>query len=182
MKKIIALSLFVLSTTAFAQSYSMPAIEVGFKWNSADYELSAVSSKQEIGFQLGASTVFNFSPSLGLKTGLFYSESPLTSEATASGVTTTTKAKITYFEVPAFFMFKIEDYAGIYIGPSLAVRLGDEKVSNPKSMIVPLTLGAQFKFLPNLGINLFFETVPGAVADGIKNTRAVGANLMFTFD
>ncbi len=193
MKKMIALGLLALSTmastTVFAEapnvSYSMPAVEVGFKWNSADYDsaiLPGTTSKQEIGFQLGTSTVFNFASSFGLKTGLFYSERPLTYETNFLDVTTTTKAKITYFEVPALFMFKFEDYAGVYVGPSIAVRLGNDNVTDPKSMIIPITLGAQFKFLPNFGLNIFFETVPGELAKGIKSSRAVGANLMFTFD
>ncbi len=190
MKKFFALGLLalstVLSTTAMAQSpnvsYSMPAVEVGFKWNSADYNSAAVSGKQEIGFQLGVSTVFNFATSFGLKTGMFYSERPYTYEVDNLGFKTTTKAKITYFEIPAFFMFKFEDYAGIYVGPSIAVKMGDEKVTDAKSTVVPITVGAQFKFLPNFGANVFFESVPGEVAKGIKDSRAVGANLLFTFD
>lgn len=186
MKKIIALSLIVLSSVAFAQgkpnvSYSMPAVEVGFKWNSMDVT-GASSNKQAIGFQLGVSTVFDFTPTLGLKTGLFYSERPF--EFDSLGVNY--KGKVTYFEVPAFFMFKFEEYAGVYVGPSLAIKMGSEKspgtINDVNGMIVPITFGAQFKFLPNLGINVFFETVPGEVAKGVKNSRAVGANLLIAFD
>lgn len=189
MKKMIALSFVLLSSAAFSQSpnvsYSMPAVEVGFKWNSADLDGSS-SNKQDIGFQVGASTVFNFAPSFGLKTGLFYSERPFKAESTTLGVTSETKGKVTYFDVPVFFMFKFEDYAGVYVGPTLAVKLGDEikpgTLQDVKGMIVPITFGAQFKFLPNFGANVFFETVPGDLAKGVKNSRAVGANLMFTFD
>jgi hypothetical protein len=186
MKKLIALGFIVLSSTVFAQSkpniaYSMPAAEFGFKWNSADYDstlLPGVTNKQEIGFQLGASAVFDFAPSFGLKTGLFYSERPITSEVAG----TTTKSKITYFEVPAFFMFKFEDYAGVYVGPSLAMKLGTDNVTDAKSMVVPITFGAQFKFLPNMGANIFFETVPSELAKGVKSSRAVGVNLLITLD
>ncbi len=188
MKKIIALCFIVLSSTSFAQSksnvsYSMPAIEVGFKWNSMDLTGSE-SNKQVIGFQLGVSTVFDFAASFGLKTGLFYSERPFDSAMT---LMPNAKGKVTYFEVPALFMFKFEDYAGFYVGPTLAIKLGDE-ISQPyrmvdvKSMIIPITVGAQFKFLPNMGLNVFFETVPGDIAKDLKNSRAVGANLLITFD
>ncbi len=186
MKKIIALVMFsLLSSAAYAASpnvsYSMPAVELGFKWNSGSYDSTlnpGVSDKQEIGFQVGASTVFDFAPSFGLKTGLFYSERPFTAEA--SGVTA--KSKATYFEVPAFFMFKFEDYAGVYVGPSLAVNLGHDNLTETKSLVVPITFGAQFKFLPNMGANIFFETVPSEIAKGIKSSRAVGVNLLLTFD
>lgn len=165
-------------------AYSMPAVEFGFKWNSVDVT-GAQSNKQDIGFQLGASAVFDFAPSFGLKTGLFYSERPFKFELGSPA--TEIKGKMTYFEVPAFFMFKFEDYAGVYFGPTLAMKLGDEITSGStlidvKGMIIPLTLGAQFKFLPNFGINIFFETIPGDIAKDLKNSRAVGANLLLTFD
>jgi hypothetical protein len=186
MKKIIALSILVLSSMAFAQtkpniSYSMPAVEFGFKWNSIDIT-GASSNKQVLGFQLGASTVFDFAPSFGLKTGLFYSERPFSSDFSGIEV----KGKFTYFEVPAFFMFKFEDYAGVYVGPTLAMKLNSE-VNSPntltdvKGMIIPITLGAQFKFLPNMGVNIFFE-MAGDTAKDVKNSRAVGANFMLAFD
>lgn len=85
MKKFIALVSFsLLASAALAASpnvsYSMPAVEFGFKWNSADLD-GVSSNKQDIGFQLGASTVFNFAPTFGLKTGLFYSERPFKADA-----------------------------------------------------------------------------------------------------
>lgn len=189
MNKIIAVAILVLSSTVFAQkdspniSYSMPALELGFKWNSADLD-NSTSGKQEIGFQVGGSSVFNITPAFGLKTGLFYSERPFKAEFAGP---IEIKGKVTYFEVPLFFMFKFEEYAGLYVGPSLAVKLGDEvnnggKLTDVKGLIIPITMGAQFKFTSALGLNIFFETVPGDLAKGVSNSRAVGANLMIAFD
>ncbi|MBC7421536.1 MAG: outer membrane beta-barrel protein [Bdellovibrio sp.] len=187
MNKIIAIGILLLSATVFAQknspniSYSMPALEVGFKWNTMDIS-GATSNKQEIGFQLGGSTVLNLTPSIGLKTGLFYSERPFRSETL--GIET--KGKLTYVEVPVFFMLKFEEYAGIYLGPSLAIKMGDEvnrgSLSEIKSTIIPITIGAQFKFTPSLGINIFFENTSGDLAKGLSNSRAAGVNLMIAFD
>lgn len=162
-------------------SYSMPAAEAGFRWNSASLS-GADSNKQVIGFQLGVSAVLNFNEKLGLRTGLFYTERSFESNFVGS----TGKGKITYFEVPAQLMLKLEDYAGVYVGPVLAVKLGDEynsgKLTGIKEIIVPLVFGAQFKFHPNLGANVFFEAVSGSLASGVDNSRAVGANLMLTLD
>jgi hypothetical protein len=185
MKKILALFVLVLSTTAFAQkassgfSYSMPSVEVGFKWNSASLNGSS-SDKQVIGYQLGVSTVANISSTFGFRTGLFYSERPY--EGTVVNVSS--KGKMTYFEVPLQLMFKIEDYAGVYVGPSVAVKLSSEPsgLTDVKSMVLPLTFGAAFKFLPNFGANVFFETVSGDLANGVSNSRAVGVNLLITLD
>ncbi len=83
-------------------------------------------------------------------------------------------------------MLKFEDYAGVYVGPTLSVKLGDEysngSLTNAKSMITPITFGAQFKYVPSMGANIFFETVPGDLASGLSNARAVGVNLIFTLD
>lgn len=188
MKTIFVLVIMLVSILANAQqakssvSYSMPSIEVGFKSNSADIS-GAVSTKQENGFQLGASAVFDFASNFGLKTGMFYTERPFSAELPASVIA---KGKISYFEVPALVMFKFEDYAGVYVGPSIAIKMGDEKtpgsLTGVNSMVMPISFGAQFKFLPNIGINMFFETISGDLATGISNSRAVGANLLISLD
>ncbi len=187
MKALFALGLLLFSNVSFAASsptapdYSMVAAEVGFKSNSVT-ATGSTSDNQVTGFQLGISGVYNISEKFGLKSGLFYVERPFSSDFGASEV----KGKVTYFEVPAFFMLKFEEYAGVYVGPSLAIKLGDElkpgSLAGVKSMVVPLTFGAQFKFLPNFGANVFFETIGGEIATGVDNSRAVGVNLMISID
>lgn len=188
MKSFWALSLLLISSSVFANterkssmSYSMPAIEVGFKWASADVK-NADSNKQVIGYQVGGSAVFDIAGNFGIKTGLFYNERPFESTFGSS----TLKGKITYFDIPVLLMFKFEDYAGVYVGPAMSLKLSDEvspgKLTNIKGNVVPLMVGAQFKFAPNFGANIYFESVSGEIADNISNSRAVGANLMITFD
>lgn len=187
MKKLFALVLLV-SSVGFANtegrsnfSYSMAGIEGGFKWASAEGKGSS-SNKQVIGYSIGGSVAFDIVGSLAIKTGLFYNERPF--EFDFAG--TSAKGKITYVDVPALLMFKFEDYAGIYIGPSLSMKLGDEispgTLSGIKGTVMPITFGGQFKFAPNFGVNAYYETVSGDVADGISNSRAVGVNLLITLD
>jgi len=191
MKQLLALVTILISTSVFAQknspniSYSMAGIEGGFKWSSADVE-NADSTKSRIGYMVGGTAVFDIAPEFGLKTGLLYNERPFESTMTVLGNSVNVNGKVSYVDVPVFFMFKFEEYAGIYIGPSLSMKLADEvssgKLQNVKGMVVPLTVGGQFKFTPNLGLDFYFETVTSEIADGIKNTRAVRANLLITFD
>ena len=199
MKKILlVLSILATSFTASAQevwgkgggiSYTMAGVEGGFRWNSADID-TANSNKQEIGFQIGGSAVFNLSENFGIKTGLFYTDRPFKSTFAAVGPDpeSTLSGKVSYFDVPIFAMFKFEEYAGVYAGPSLAIKLGDEASSSAgnanltdiKGMSVPITIGAQFKMSESLGLNLFFESA-GELAKGVKSSRAVGINALFTF-
>ncbi len=163
-------------------SYSMVGLEAGFKWSSMDAAGSG-SSKQSLGYQIGASGTFDIATNFAIKSGLFYNERPF---KISNGIGSDTTGKITYFDIPVLLMFKFEDYAGFYIGPSLSIKMSDEissgSLTNIKDTVIPLTIGGQFKFAPNLGINVFFETVSGQLADNLKNSRAVGANLLVTFD
>lgn len=178
--------LFLASMSQAEVAYSMPALEVGMKMNTMD-ATNATSNKQKLAYQLGGSIVFDIANNFGLKTGLMYSERTFKNDF-AGGATT--EGKITYFDIPVHFMFKIEDYAGIYLGPSFSTKLGDEctsstgscSLTNVKSSLIPMTFGAQFKFAPNLGLNLFFETISGEVATGLKDSRGVGINLLVAFD
>lgn len=188
MKTFLALGFLLFSQISLAASptaadYSMAAVEFGFKSNTATVSNSR-GDTQATGYQLGVSGVYNITEKFGLKTGLFYSERPFS--FTPRLTSTEIDGKLTYFEVPAFFMYKFEEYAGVYLGPSLAIKLSDDvnsgSLTDAKSLVVPLTFGAQFKFLPNFGANVFFETVSDDLAGGIENTRAVGVNLMITLD
>jgi len=170
-------------STAFADvSYSMPSLEGGFKWNSMDVD-NSTANKQSMGWQFGGSTVINFNEDFGLRTGLFYSERTFKAEIANQEFS----GKITYADIPLHFMFKLEDYAGIYIGPSISTKIGHEvsggaPMTGVQSMITPITFGAAFKFQENMGINIFFETIGSKLADGVTASRGIGANFMFTFN
>jgi hypothetical protein len=189
-KKLFTAATVMISMASIAKAeiaYSMPALEVGFKLNTMDAD-GATSNKQTQAFQGGGSIVFDFADTgFGLKTGLMYSERTFKNETGAS----TDEGKITYFDIPAQIMFKFEDYAGIFFGPSFSTKLGDEckrsggascALTDIKSTIMPLTFGAQFKMASNFGLSLFFETISGDVAQNLGSSRGVGANLLFVFD
>ncbi len=188
-KKLFTAATVVFSMVSVAHAevaYSMPALEFGFKLNTMD-AVGATSNKQSQAFQGGGSIVFDFGDSgFGLKTGLMYSERTFKNE---TGLVTQ-EGKLTYFDVPLHVMFKFEDYAGIFFGPSFSTKLGDEcktsigtcSLTGVKSSIMPLTFGAQFKMAANFGLSLFFETFSGDVADNLGASRGVGANLLFVFD
>ncbi|MFN3696741.1 MAG: hypothetical protein ACK4VO_04805 [Pseudobdellovibrio sp.] len=180
-----SLLLFGMATQAEV-SYSMPSLEIGARLNTAD-QTGATSNKQSQAFQFGGSIVFNFGSddvkNFGLKTGLSYIERSFKNETGSQKI----EGKITYADVPLHFMFKFEDYAGIFIGPSLAMKMSDEctgcssGAAGVKSSIMPITFGGQFKFSPNLGLTLFFEKA-GDLATDIKDSRAIGLSLLLVFD
>ena len=94
-----------------------------------------------------------------------------------------------YFDVPVTALYKINDFAGIYGGLIVATNLektwklggSSTDAQDVKSPILPFVMGAQLKFHPDMGVNLYYE-MAGEIAKGLSNYKAVGANLMFTFE
>lgn len=181
MKKI-ALSLFavlgMMSSAALADiDYGL---EVGVRQQSGDVD-GGTSTKSQMGMQFGATAHFPLSGPLHLRTGMLYTQRPLTIESTPNN-----KITMNYLDIPVALMYKFEEYAGVFAGVSLGLNLDKSAdsgtVTDVKSPLMPLLLGVSFKFAPNLGATLYYENAGGEVAKSLKDYRAVGANLMITFD
>lgn len=181
MKKV-ALSLLVM--LGLMSSMAMAAVdyglEVGIRQQSGDVE-GGGSTKSQMGMQFGATAHFPLSGNLHLRTGMLYTQRALTVEGTPDN-----KVTMNYLDVPLALMFKFEEYAGAFAGVSLGLNLDKSAdvgtVTDVKSPLIPFLLGVSFKFAPNLGAALYYESASGEVAKNLKDYRAVGANLMITFD
>lgn len=95
--------------------------------------------------------------------------------------------KFTYFEVPVGLLYQLNEFGGLFFGPSLG--LGLEKNCGAgvnclgvNSSYVALQIGASFKFAPQMGLEVFYESGLSALAQNIQSPRAVGLNLLVTFD
>lgn len=168
----------MMASTAFADiDYGL---EVGIRQQSGDVDPG--STKSEMGMQFGAYAHFPLSGPLHLRTGMLYTQRPLTVETTPN-----TKVSMSYLDIPVALMYKFEEYAGVYAGVSLGMNLDKSAengvtITDVKSPLMPIILGASFKFAENLGVNIYYENASGEAAKGLKNYRAVGANLQITFD
>lgn len=163
--------------------------EAGFRQQSGEGS-SSVETKSEVGYQLGMTGGFEINGPLMFRTGLLYTQRPLTFQL-KTDKSSEAKVSLTYFDVPLTVMYKFEDYGGVYAGIVAALNLdknysgtgllATNNLTDVKSMITPFILGAAFKFAPGLGVNIYFESA-GEVAKDQKSYRAVGANLMLNFD
>lgn len=186
--KTLAMSLLatlgLMSSNAFADiDYGL---EVGIRQQSGDVDAATFSAKSQMAFQFGATAHFPISGPLHLRTGMLYTQRPLVVKDDATE--TENKVSLNYLDVPVALMYKFEEYAGVFAGVSLGLNLDSScetagcKVTDVASPLVPLLIGASFKFAPQLGATLYYESAGGEVAKDLKNYRAVGANLMITFD
>lgn len=170
-----------LTFAGFHAQASDFAIEGGIRQQSGDVD-GAATTKSEIGYQFGGAAAFEISGPWHVRTGFLYTQRPLTVEGTPD-----TKVSMNYLDIPAAIMYRFEDYAAVFGGVSLAINLdsscgGGCKVNDIKSPLVPLLIGATFKFAPQLGGTIYFETASGEAAKSFKNYRAVGVNLAVFFE
>ena len=172
------IGLGLMSQTCFADiDYG---IEVGTRQQSGDVD-SGFATKSRMGMQFGVTGHIPLTETLHLRTGMLYTERAIIVQSTPEN-----KVAMNYLDVPVAFMLKFEEYAGVYAGVSIALNLDKSAeigtITDVKSPLLPFIFGASFKFAPDYGLALFYESASGEVAKGLKDYRAVGANLMITFD
>ena len=180
--------LFVFSNEASAQGVppAIIALEGGFRQQNGDVD-NAKGISPQTAFQFGGSAAFELNGPLFFRTGLFYTQRPL--KATNKATDGELEFRMNYFDVPATLLYKINDFAGVYGGVIIATNLektwklagNSIDAQDVKSPMLPFVMGAQFKFHPEMGVNLYYE-MAGDVAKGLSDYKAVGANLMFTFE
>lgn len=164
--------------------------EAGFRQQSGDSAVAGITTKSEVGYQVGMSGSFEINGPLMFRTGLLYTQRPITIQDSSNSANEA-KISLTYFDVPLTLMYKFEDYGGAYAGIIAALNLDKTysgkgtyaggTLTGTKSMLTPFVLGAAFKFAPGMGVNIYFES-GGDTSDSTKSFRAVGANFMLSFD
>lgn len=183
MKKFVLIALSVLGFSSASYADTDYGLEVGIRQQSGDTDGANTSTDSQNGIQFGGFAHFQLVDNLHLRTGMLYTERPLLTKSLLGDA----KVKMTYLDIPVALMYKFEEGAGVYGGISLAMKLDatSDFGSDPtdvKSPLTPFIFGAFFKFHPNFGVNIYYEMASGEVADSLENYRAVGANLMVTFD
>ncbi len=166
-------------------------IEAGVRSQSADAGGTGFTAESKTDFQMGGVGQFPISGAFYIRSGLIYTQRSVDLTYKATSTTSTGSLTMTYFDVPAQVFYKFEDYGSVFAGPVVSFIL-DKKcelsggstctVTAAKSMLVPLQLGGTFKFMPQMGATIYYETIPGDVAENFSNYRAIGANFLFTFD
>lgn len=180
MKKVSALLVIMFAMTASAANYTDMALEIGIRSQNGD--VTGAETNAKMGYQFGLTAAFPVAEKFSFRSGLLYTQKNIEVESGA----TKRDFKFTYVDIPLTGLFKFADYGGIYAGLNLSLNLDDDcgagNCSNVESMTTPFIFGATFKFAPQLGGNVYVETLSGDVADNVKDFTAVGANLMITFD
>lgn len=189
MNRLLVVASFLFSA-CFAQASDF-GIEGGFRSQSGSYNVSGYSTGSKTGIQVGGVGHFELSGPWYLRSGLFYTQRPIELMLN-SPLSGSADLMFTYFDLPAQIMYKFEDYGGVFIGPMVSMLLEKKAsgsgglsgltITEANSMVIPIQLGATFKFAPQMGATLYYEMMAGGVAKDLDTFRAVGVNFLFTFD
>lgn len=182
MKKILALAL-TLFLTGTALASDMGVI-IGIRNDSAESKSAGVDMASQNNFQAGLIAKFDVSDAVLIRSGFVYIQRNYLATVAASDVT----LKYNYFEIPIGVLYKFNDFGGAFAGVALSLNqsksssVSGMEPTGVKSMIMPIQIGASFKFAPQMGAELYFETNGGDIDDNLQNNKAIVANLMITFE
>ncbi len=185
--KIFALAL-LFSSISFANDF---AAVLGVRTNTWDYTPSTnITASGKNGYQAGVLGFMEINPSLLFRSGFIYSTRVFTVKAT--GASTESEYNFNYFDIPLTVMYKFSDFGGVFGGAIIAMNAGKSCSGNNcstdgvKSSLTGIQFGASFKFAPQMGAELYYETISGDIqsANGSagNNAKSVVANLLITFE
>lgn len=162
------------------------ALSVGTRQNSVQASQAGVIDKSMMGYQFGGLAFLPLTDTFSIRSGFLYTKINYKLEST-----TVAEYDFNYFNIPLTGYFKFSDFGGVFAGPVLSINLTDDctlssgascAASGAATTMLPLSLGATFKFAPQMGGEIYLEVGSGDIADSAKNYRAVGANLLITFE
>jgi hypothetical protein len=180
-QKLAMITTALVTLISFQASAQFMGVELGVRQQSASSSVAGVSTSTEMAYQFGLVGAFPMTEILLFRSGFLYTQRPITAKVG----TATTKYSINYFDIPLTVLWKLNDFGGVYGGVNLALAASADcdncSGSVEKKGAMPLVIGGSFKFAPNFGVDVYFEALE-KFNDAFKEGRAVGANLLITFD
>jgi hypothetical protein len=183
MFKIFFLALWCLFLPLVSQAQDVGFV-VGIRADSADTEVTGAQVSGQNSVHFGAILKTELTETLGLRLGMLYV--PRQYEYQVNQNSSSEVYKFTYFELPVGILYRFSEAGGVFIGPTFGFGLDKSCASNPcqgvSNSLTTMQVGASFKFAPQFGVEIFYETGMSNITSQLKQQRAVGANLMVTFE
>lgn len=173
----------LVSFSAYAQDVG---VVVGVRSDNADGN-NNVKITGKTGFQAGVIAKFDMTGALQLRTGFVATQRAYEYSITTPAILND-EFKMTYFEIPAGVLWKFSDYGGVFAGPAISLNLskscpgGDCAGAEVNSSPLSFQFGGSFKVAPQVGFEVYYETMLNDIAKDVKSGRSLMANLMITFD
>lgn len=175
----LALILSGLSAQALEAQF---AVGGGIKTTSIDAKVTTTAVSDVGGYQLGAYGFFPFTEEFQFRTAFLYSQRAFSTRVS----NTDYDVKLAYVDIPITAMYRFSEFGGVYAGPVMSFLQGKDfdrtQITGAKSTIVPFTIGVNFRFMPQVGVDLFYEVISSSVTNDYENMRSFGASLVIYFE
>ncbi len=174
---ILILQAVLVSQLAMASNYGVGG---GVRTDSASSNTSGTNIGSSTNYMAGVIGQMDLVAQLQARAGFFYTQrsyqfNPL---GGAQGA-----ANFTYLDVPLGLLWKLSDYGGPFIGANFALNVSAScpgTCTGVSSMPMGWQLGAQFKFAPEWGAALYYESM-SVVMTGIDQPKAIAAQLFYMY-
>lgn len=188
MKIIAVLLTLSMSTFAFAEADFQFGGLLGFRSSQTDTDIRGASTVSRSSFQFGVQGLFPIVNQIEVRSGVVYTQRYTEIKNTAQGTVT---VDYSYFDVPMTVAFRFSEAASVFAGPVISFNQAKEvtcsaqsncSATDVKSVIMPLQAGVSFKFLPQVGAELYYEYISGDLSTNVQNMKTVGANFIYYFE
>ena len=189
MKLFIILFYLIYSISALASSEIKVAGLLGLRSSQTDTDIRGATTSTRTSFQFGALALFPIVSNIEIRSGFIYSQRYTEiKNVPQQGVVT---VDYSYFDVPLTLGYRFGDAALAFAGPVVAFNQSREvdcslqvgcSAINVESVLLPLQIGINFKFLPQAGAEVYYEYISGSLSSNVENMRTVGANFIFYFE
>lgn len=176
----------LMAATASASDF---AVVLGARSNSADADVTGLTVDSKTGMGIGVLGFFDLAGAVQGRMGMIINQRNFTLKSSS---TYSNDLNTTYMDIPLTVNYKFVDYAGVFAGPVaslLAAKSQSANVSSfelsksPESFNLGFQFGASFKFAPQLGAELYYESIPSTIwKEGVKDVKTVGLNFLMTFE
>jgi hypothetical protein len=161
---------------------------LGYRSNQAETDIKSAHVNARGGIQFGIEGLVPLGNSFEIRSGFTYAQRYSEIQNTAQG---TVSVDYAYIDVPATLMYRFVPAVGIFAGPVLGFNQSKNvncslaatcAAVDVQSVIIPWQLGLNFRFLSQMGAEIFYEYVPGDLSTNISDMKSVGGNLLIYFE
>lgn len=173
--------------SSFAQNVNFSGL-LGFRSMQMDTDIGGASTASKTGFQAGLLMNVPLKSVIEIRSGVLYVQRHGEIKNTGKG---TVDINYSYFDVPAEIALRFNEAASIFGGTRFAFNQSREvecsalascEASSVRSVLFPLEVGVEFRFLPQMGAELYYEYIPGELSANVQDMKTVGINLTFQFE
>lgn len=159
------------------------AITAGPRFDNADTETAGNTIEARLSYQAGVLGFIELGGPHFLRSGFEFATRAYGLKTAGISIG---DARFTNFDVPLTYLYRFSDYGGAFAGPVVSFNFSKDCPGGPctgaNSTPLGLQIGASFKIAPQIGAEIYYETLTSKLATGIESPKAFVAQFYFSFE